>query len=595
MFLVKLFGFLLLNSALYFSIFRFFYFWKDKISSVDRLILSFLIYLTVILGIPAISGYFHIYESKTVTILIIALALFFCIFKGKAKESFLSSYYELRNLFKRFFLYLKKDPLLLILFILIFLEFLIITRFTFLYPPQGWDSYTYHLPLASRMVIEKGFPPREFLDLNPNMYFSNNVEVLFAYYYMFMGTDKGILIIHIPFLIFGALSTYSILRKLNIPNEKSLYIFSCLSIPIIPNLAGFAFVDIEVACVFLIFLNLLFLKFPYNIVFLIISLSIGAGTKWSFLTMFGIFILFSVIKLSMRRKYGLILLSLFLCLVTSFHYYIYNFFLTGNPLYPYIVKIFGIEIFKGIDIPSSIGNMPIFTYNPFIIIPRLLEFGYDYIKYYVSDNHGGGFGHLFISFGIIPFIIAVFLSIKNKEKTFLKIVFFSLLIFLTVPYRWWARFHVYLPFIAFIGTIYIWERLKQKNLKGLIIMLTFLSLIQGIHDRIILSPYSGLNSYKDNTFEIFYIPEEIKESYSKLSFYLKENDRIGVWTKDWSLSENPRNLMGLVLRNNFLISLNAIQKEENLKNYSKIITSPNTLIENYTQVYKDKNLCLWVK
>lgn len=338
------------------------------------------------------------------------------------------------------------------------------------------------------------------------------------------------------------------------------------------------------------------MKFPYNMVFSIVSLSIGIGTKWSFLPIFGIFISFVIIKLFRRKKYALILLILFLCLITSFHYYIFNFYFTGNPFYPYIVKIFKLQIFKGEEnIIKTLGKLPIFTYNPFIIIPRLLEFGYDYINYYVSDNHGGGFGHLFISLGIIPLVITTLISIREKNKPLLTILFYSILFYLTVPYRWWARFHIYLPFIAFTGTIYIWEKLKQKNLKVLIIIFAFFSLIEGTHERITLSPYSGLNSYKDNTFEIFYIPEDIKRSYSKLGFYLKKNDRVGVWITNWPLSDISRNLMGLILRNDFLISLNAVEKKEELKYYPKLLTSPGVLIEGYNIIYKDKNLCLWTK
>ncbi|MEN3045834.1 MAG: hypothetical protein ABDH49_02430 [Candidatus Hydrothermales bacterium] len=238
------------------------------------------------------------------------------------------------------------------------------------------------------------------------MYFPKNGEILFSYYFIFTGTDKGILIVHFPFLIFGVLSSYSILRKLNISKEKSLYIFSILSIPIIPNITGCAHVDIETASIFLIFLNLLLLKFLFNIVFPLLSLSIGAGTKLSFLPIFGLFLL-------------LLLLVLFLSFATSFHHYIYNFCLTGNPLYPYIIKIFGLEIFKGkVEVPKCL-DLPVFTYDPLIIFKCLAElWHFDSNDFYTYDNRDGGFGHFFISLGVIPFLISIFLSVKNREKIF---------------------------------------------------------------------------------------------------------------------------------------------------------------------------------
>ncbi|MEN3045266.1 MAG: hypothetical protein ABDH37_08675 [Candidatus Hydrothermales bacterium] len=594
MFNFKLFEFLILNSILYFSIFKFLYFFKEKIGFIDRLILSFLIYLTFVLGMYGLFGFFNLYEWKVITISIIVLSLFFSTFKFKVKESYLSFYNEFKNSLKNLFFSLKNDPFLLIIFLLIFLEFFLLLRFIFMYPPEGWDSYIYHLPIVSRIVIEKGFPSENFMNLNiMHMYFPKNVEVLFAYYYIFTGTDRGMLIVHFPFLIFGALSSYSILRKLSIPKEKSLYIFSILLIPIIPNLAGCAYVDIETSFIFLIFLNLLLLKFPFNIIFPLISLSIGAGTKLSFLPIFGLFLLYGMVKLFIKREYNLLLLTLFLSFITSFHYYIYNFYLTGNPFYPYIIKIFGLEIFKGKkDVVEYYYGLPVFTYNPFIIFKCLAElWHFDSNNYYTYDNRDGGFGHFFISLGIVPFLISIFLSIKNKEKNFLKVIFGTFLFFLTSSYRWWPRFHIYLPFVAFIGTIYLWDKWNQKNLKCLIILLALFSFIEGMHNRVILSPYSDLNSYKENIFELSYIPPKLTRSYSNLGFYLEKNDKIGVW----NLRGVSKALIGLILRNNFLIYLEEVENEKKLKYYDKILTSPGILVEGYNKIYEDENLCLWIK
>ncbi len=493
MFFLKFAIFLFLNILLYLSIFRFLYFLKNKISTLDRTIFSFLIYLTTLLGISLILGLVHIYEIKIVALFIIFFTLFFSFFKGEIKKSFIGSYEKLKGLFGSFFFSLKNDPLLIFLFSIIFLEFIILARFTFIYPPYGWDSYTYHLPLSWRFV--------------------------------------GVLILHLPFLIFGSLSSYSILRKLNISKDKSIYIFSLLCMPIIPNLAGTLYIDIEVSSMLLIFLNLLLTDFPYNLIFPLLSLSIAAGMKWSVLPIFFIFLLYGLIKLLIKRKYILILFIFLLSSITSFPQYLYNIYLKGNPIHPFYIKIFGIKIFNGINPPpSQLGDFPVFTYNPFIIIPQLLEFGYDYINYYIYDNHSGGFGPLFVSFGVIPFILSIFFVIKKGDKHLLKIFFWCALIFLTVPYRWWTRFHIYLPFVAFIGAIYLWEKLKQVNLQPLIILITFFSFIEG-----------------------------------------------------------------LILRNNFYLFIDAVEKKEDLKFYDKILASPEEKIENYKKIYQDENLSLWIR
>ncbi len=67
------------------------------------------------------------------------------------------------------------------------------------------------------------------------------------------------------------------------------------------------------------------------------------------------------------------------------------------------------EIFKGdIDVPKQVDYFPTFTYNPFIILKCLLEFSDEKDEHYIYDNRMGGFGHLFISLGLIPFFFLFF-------------------------------------------------------------------------------------------------------------------------------------------------------------------------------------------
>lgn len=115
--------------------------------------------------------------------------------------------------------------------------------------------------------------------------------------------------------------------------------------------------------------------------------------------------------------------------------------------------------------------------------------------------------------------------------------------------------------------------------------------MEGMHYRLILSPFSNLNSYEENSFELTHTSPELIRSYLNLGFYLKENDKIGVW----KLYGPPKGLLGLILRNNFLIHLEKVESEEKLKYYDKILTSPGVLVEGYNKIYKDRNLCLWTK
>ncbi len=600
MFYFKFFSFWFLNILLYFSIFTFLYSYKNRFSFIERSIITFILYIIVIFAIFIPLYYFHLFTLKFILSEILFFGIVFILYGLKIKEKVRGSYNEIKDFSKKFIHEIKNTPFLLILFLLTFLNFFLIFIFSLISHPYGYDVYVYHLPVVARIAVEKGLPHLELFNLGfYEFYFPKNVEILCSFYYIFVGTLKGILTIHFPFLFFGGLASYSILRKLNIPPNKALYIFSLLQMPVITNLSHTLYVDLEISFIFLIFLFFILIDFPYNLFFSLITLSFGCGIKYSPLVVFFIFLIYTYFKFIKNKKYFLLLSSIFLCILTSLHFYLYNFISKTNPLFPFEIKLFNISIFKGpAKILKTLGNLPVFTYDPFIIFSHLFEFASDNYEFYAHDNLSAGFGH-FIPIVFLPFLIFLFFLIKDKDKRILKIFLFTFLFFFTSPFRWWPRFQIYLCCVLLIFSIYVWERLKDQNFGFLIIFIALLSFFESHHDTFrVFSPYFSLFSHKENAFEIPYIPSQVLRTYHNISFYIEKGDKIAVWDKDWPGPPYPnltKHLIGLILVKDIEIKYDAVYDFDKLKFYNKVIAPPHVEFLNYKKLYADENLSFWVK
>ncbi len=442
---MELFIFIFINFLLYFSCVKVINFIKKDISFADNLISAFLFHLFSLFFIFSIFGYLHLIDFKFLLLFYFMFIVIYSLIGGNVKKGYREIFLRFVEKFKEFIKILKENPYLNLIFILFLIQLIFILRFIFLYPPQGWDSYAYHLPVASRIVIEKGMPSFDnFLKAHTFFMFPKNIEYIFSLYYIFIGSDKGMMIIHIPFLIFGIIACYSILRKLGASKERSLFVFCLLFTPIIPQQLGVAYVDIEVNMMFIIFMNFALIENPYFTLFSLIALSIGAGIKLSIFPFFIIYLFVSIIKFIRRRKIIFLILSFIIIYITSTHYYLFNYIKTGNPFYPLKINIFGFEIFEGKINPFTIDPR-FWIFNPFFIIKKWLEFPYGNVSIYKHDNLSAGFGHLFISFSFLSLFLNL-ISLK-KNKNWKKFYFFFNILFNNALQMVFKIYHIYSIFI----------------------------------------------------------------------------------------------------------------------------------------------------
>lgn len=167
------------------------------------------------------------------------------------------------------------------------------------------------------------------------------------------------------------------------------------------------------------------------------------------------------------------------------YWYIRNLVMTGTPLYPVGLTIFGQTIFPGISISAAIDaptNTPILLQHT----PRLVRFIYTWFQGFTTwpksiigyDNRLGGLGFFWILI-CVPAITASILSIskftKKTRRNFIFIFCVVVLAFFITPLNWWARYTIWiyalgLPCAALIISGIVYRKNTKKSLRILAII-----------------------------------------------------------------------------------------------------------------------------
>lgn len=363
---------------------------------------------------------------------------------------------------------------ILLFSIAVFIGFFIVKLWVNLInPPICPESLQYHLSFPATWLKNGnlmnpisifGSRPTS-AELTALTYYPMNAELLFFWWMLPLKNafiaDLG----QAVFYILGILAVYSILRKYSLKNDTALFIGFLWAL--IPNLfkqiRNGTQIDVMCAVLFLIVLNgLLILNKDFNFrnaLILGIALGLFIGTKvlnifW-FIALLPLGAYFIIGHLKDRGfKNIFFVLSLIAGMVFIFgsFSYVKTFLLTGNPLYPVTVSLFGKPIFPGIIDKISFSK----------IFVRWEEFR---VK---SMLFSEGLGLQFLAFifpgTIIPFSACIFIRRKFQDITeyvllfFVPVIMFWMYFFLIKAY--WVRY--FFPYLGmgFIAAVIFLNKFK---------------------------------------------------------------------------------------------------------------------------------------
>jgi hypothetical protein len=387
---------------------------------------------------------------------------------------------ELNEKMSGFYRIIRSDIILLILLCLLIIKIGWLIFIGYLFPSYTWDSLMYHLPIVGNIMQSGAImenPANFEIDTFINI-FPKNMELFFLWNVIFLKNSSITDLSQLPFLIVGILTTYSIASKLDIKVKSAL--FSSLLFfftPIVILQINTNYIDIAVSVLLLIVINYLLYESPsfknilshtvekddrkVPIILAGVTAGILLGSKGSG-PLFAIIILSAIIVQEFikyrqqiyaktpEEKFDVIKDSVISYIIYFFlplimlgsYWYIKNWMLYGNPVYPMEITVFDITLFKGLfkkmrdPVPLLIENS---TY-----LSRLFHVWMEKVEFYLYDSRLSGFGPLWTILLLPSLVFACINAAINKRYNWLFICILLISTYAVHPRNWTTRYTIFM-------------------------------------------------------------------------------------------------------------------------------------------------------
>jgi len=438
------------------------------------------IYLFIIL-------HFSIVNSITLFLPFITITGFFYKFIYKQKPEFLS------------------DKKIFIFFIIIF----IIPILTALIPPfKYFDELYYQLTIPNQWILNKGI---YLFRYEWTTFFPAFGTLLYMPIIKFAGITSPQLLTVFSLLLISTI-LFSVIKE-NDPGKEYLTVLIFTLTPFIYILSSFAYNGyIEMLFLFGGAVELFnYTKTKENDKLLLAALFIGAGgsTKYQGILLAAFIYFLAIILIKDRKK---IFFSGVLALIIISPWYIRNFIATGNPIWPFLNKFFGVEQTIKTDILASSLTLTK-TNRLFFILSK--GFLWNFIKPYRGIQSIAG--PLYIA--LIPWTLY-----EIKEK---KILISLLIIIISTPIIYITDgnpryFFILFTLGAYLSVLgyYIWRK-KFKIVKIIIIIVILLQIL--ISSKNIFYFFSYITSDSKSS---FLSKQENSYELSEFTKLIPENERV---------------------------------------------------------------------
>lgn len=334
---------------------------------------------------------------------------------------------------------IQQDGFAFIVLSAVLLLAIVIVFFVLILPPDSWDAYQYHLPMAALMIQEGHLGPFEVSYDIINLY-PKTAEMFFFIPMFFTRSDHWARLVQLFFMLGMIPGVYGLLRHFRLNHSQS-FLYSALPIFFINNIyqayRQWGNIDLILTSVFIMGIVLLAPRrgSPANI-FGRIALGLIAallcysmkGNGILYLAFYcGMALLLIVHSGKWRTRYWLLPVLLFFVLFPLWSYQnVQNYIYHKNPLYPVRVGFAGKTIFEGKYAPSEMMAVQLpkeivgkDAYHALLRSWYLLITNSDFLYW----GRLGGWGILWL-FGIYPLsLLALIYFIVRREWDVLRIRF----------------------------------------------------------------------------------------------------------------------------------------------------------------------------
>ncbi len=449
--------------------------------------------------------------------LLLLISVFFtggCSNEGNRRLYFSSAIDEIKEKTSGLLHILRRDPFLIFLMSLFVLLVCRAIFMGYLFPPYTWDALWYHLPIVG-YIIQSGaiqeVPNYFFISQFINI-FPKNIELYFLWNIVFLKSDIITDLSQLLFAVTGIFTVYSLAVKLQIRRKYARYsaiLFFFTPIVVLQTRTNYT--DIAVAVLFLAAINFVIhspvpasysgpgteLKrrklslFMAGVITGILLGSKGSGPLFVVILSSAILVqeAFTVIgpirevmaRIKQRIPKGFVLYIVFFLLPViclGGYWYIKNWIIYGNPVYPIEISVMGTTIFKGLfkeftdpapDVIEKLGYWK-----------KLLYVWKENVGYYLYDSRLSGLGPVWFILFLPAVLFAFVYSAAKKKSPFLFVGIILLLTFLIYPRNWNTRYVLFvtgLGALSFGMTFEMFYRKERilKTVAALLVFYTFLT------------------------------------------------------------------------------------------------------------------------
>ncbi|MBI5674895.1 MAG: hypothetical protein HZC48_03550 [Nitrospirae bacterium] len=490
--------YIIINLALFSSWFLFLANKKKDLSFADRIIGSFILGLAQIIATEMLLGilFKQLYATPLFILNIIISSSVF-IAASARRNIFSNAYNEIKAETERILNIINYDRSLLFIFALFLASVCWMIFLGYLFPSYAWDALWYHLPMVGYIMqsgaIHETYTPW-FIDQFINI-FPKNTELFFLWNTIFLKSDNIVDLSQMFFTVMGVLTIYSVALKLKVGEKYAIYsslLFFFTPIMILQSTTNY--VDVAISVLFLIAVNFLisrpedhaddenvevyFKKWPLLLSGIAAGILLGSkGSGPLFIAILSLAILSRMFfkrlnpfnRPSHSKKIGFLrhgirpyLLNFLLpAILFGSYWYIKNWVLYGNPVYPMEIAIADITIFKGLyggiidPSPEVLNNL-----SP---LKKLLYVWEERVKYYLYDSRFSGFGPLWFILFLPGILFSTLLTIKRKEHNFLFIGIILIVTFILYPRNWNTRYVIFIVGLGAISFGMILEYFKERE------------------------------------------------------------------------------------------------------------------------------------
>lgn len=505
-------SYIILNLLLFSSWFILLFKKRESLSFVDRLIGTFILSITQIILTEMILGViFKRLYATPLFVFNLSISLFIIVITMTMTRD-LSIYRELKERVVRVFSVIEGDIVLSLISIIFIISICWIIFLGYLFPSYTWDALWYHLPIVG-YIIQSGAiqenPAPSMIDQFINI-FPKNIELFFLWNIIFLKSDVITDLSQLLFTIMGVFTIYSIAIKLGVERRYAIYsglLFFFTPIIILQSTTNY--VDIAVSVLFLIAVNFLMHDNPVNctnnefetkdtkmqrlpILLAGITTGILLGSKGSGPLFVIVLSTAIVLQKILRHRCSLkppnknfirdsLTPYLLYFILPSFliggYWYIKNWFLYDNPVYPMEISFLNITIFKGLY-SGIIDPAPriIESLSP---IKGLIHIWLERVEYYLYDSRLSGFGPIWFIMSLPSIIFSLIYALKKRDFRFLFLSMILIATFILHPRSWNTRYVIFIVGLGALSSGIVLEYFKErgKTLKIIILILVLYTAI----------------------------------------------------------------------------------------------------------------------